>query len=641
MATRNINSMDTILTYDNRDAQSQWSVVWSTAHIPGMDNASGGAQRGMRGRRKLRLGSLALGACLTMHCRVAASALTGGFFLFMLFLIMSTGLLANPLRHFEVYLGQWSISGPGRAFRILPMFEGIGLAICINALVRAIICCTIASIAAIYVFHSVSDSKLPFTHCRDFDLKPYNPVAKNVTFIMLSESNLSSVTGELSDENMKPEHVTVGTQDLAWRNVTDKNLKYEGPLKNITRRTFPQTIEVCNEGYSMGYPTLFSTPAYNFFYIEVVLFREDNDKVQFNMALSLCLTFVWSILWVLLIKERLSQGRLIWNNVHSWLVVVPWIWSVVLLVTAIIKLFSLPEVMRKVFRIGAKEVIAGLADALEISIYIHSASVGSEIIHGKGLNHYAMGHIDPHLNGENVWHSGLLLLLTGLHSAGAAICALVDCIQPNTKTVYNMKESTLWIIPMYSKCALINNYSHFLSTLIFSGLSFSYMSVAYILVKTALHTIFECKVKLVFKEQAVVAGTILTCMGLSLLFATNSGVVLLESVDAIMTGIAMPSICLLELVALLYIYRNHDFISDMNIATEENACSTRIGAQWQIIPFIVLATVVMRVSLLCGAELPRRSLWAACAPLAAALLAPVLRAAHNAYAFLRPARRTA
>lgn len=42
----------------------------------------------------------------------------------MLFLIMSTGLLANPLRHFEVYLGQWSISGPGRAFRILPMFEG-------------------------------------------------------------------------------------------------------------------------------------------------------------------------------------------------------------------------------------------------------------------------------------------------------------------------------------------------------------------------------------------------------------------------------------------------------------------------------------------------------------------------------------
>lgn len=95
-----------------------------------------------------------------------------------------------------------------------------------------------------------------------------------------------------------------------------------------------------------------------------------------------------------------------------------------------------------------------------------------------------MGHIDPHLNGENVWHSGLLLLLTGLHSAGAAICALVDCIQPNTKTVYNMKESnmlakfytflmkyianiilflgTLWIIPMYSKCALIDNYSHFL-----------------------------------------------------------------------------------------------------------------------------------------------------------------------------------
>ncbi|CAH2099784.1 unnamed protein product [Euphydryas editha] len=359
------------------------------------------------------------------------------------------------------------------------------------------------------------------------------------------------------------------------------------------------------------------------------------------MSLSLCLIFVWSILWILLIKERLCHGRLIWNNVYSWLVIVPWIWSVVLLITALIKLLSLPEALRKVFRIGAKEVLAGLADALEISIYIHSASVGSEIIHGKGLNHYATGHIDPHLNGENVWHSGLLLLLTGLHAAGAAICALVDCTQPNTKTVYNMKESTLWIIPMYSKCTVISNYSHFLSTLIFSGISFSYISVAFILVKTALHTIFEYKVKLVFAEQAVVAGTILTCMGLSLLFATNSGVALLESVDAIMSGVTMPSICLLELVALLYVYRNHDFISDMNIATEENACSTRIGAQWQIIPFIVLAAVVMRVSLLMGAELPRRCVWAAGAPLAAALLAPALRALRNAYVFLRRPHRAA
>lgn len=42
----------------------------------------------------------------------------------MLFLILATVALANPLRHFEVYLGQWSISGPGRAFRVLPLFEG-------------------------------------------------------------------------------------------------------------------------------------------------------------------------------------------------------------------------------------------------------------------------------------------------------------------------------------------------------------------------------------------------------------------------------------------------------------------------------------------------------------------------------------
>lgn len=44
--------------------------------------------------------------------------------LFLIFLILAFAGLANPLRHFEVYLGQWSISGPGRAFRIIPMLDG-------------------------------------------------------------------------------------------------------------------------------------------------------------------------------------------------------------------------------------------------------------------------------------------------------------------------------------------------------------------------------------------------------------------------------------------------------------------------------------------------------------------------------------
>lgn len=103
---------------------------------------------------------------------------------------MATALLGNPLRHFEVYLGQWSISGPGRAFRILPIFEGVfifyrnistffenhiiirylytgvGIAICINALLRAMVCCTVAAMAGIYFLHAVSDSKLPYKYCR-------------------------------------------------------------------------------------------------------------------------------------------------------------------------------------------------------------------------------------------------------------------------------------------------------------------------------------------------------------------------------------------------------------------------------------------------------------------------------------------
>ncbi|CAH2229903.1 jg24514 [Pararge aegeria aegeria] len=562
----------------------------------------------------------------------------------MLFLILATVVLANPLRHFEVYLGQWSISGPGRAFRILPMFEGIGIAICINALVRAIVCCTIAAITAIYVTHSVADSKLPITYCRDFNLKPYDPILKEIKILMLKErkSRFSLATGEFAKNENVIEHVTVGTRDFAWRNASHTKLQNrKRPQQN---KTTPggscKKIEVCNENYTIGYPILCSTPAYNFFYVEVVLFREDYNFGQFNMPLVLSIIIIWVVLWLLLVAERLNHGKLIWNNMSSCLVVIPWIWAVLLLISAIINLASMPEALRNVFRIGAKEILAGMADALEVALYIHSASVGTEIIHGKGLNHYASGHIDPVFGAENVWHSGLLLLMTALHATGAATCAVVDCIQPNTRKLYDLNESTLWIIPMYSKCTLINNYSHFMSVLIFSGLTFSYMTVAFALVKTSLHTIFEYKVQLVFAEQIVVAGIILSCMGLSLLFATTGGVALLESVDAIMTGVAMPFVCLLELVALIYVYRSDDFVSDMNLATEENACASRIDTQWQMIPAITLLTLIMKLTVLCSAEMPNSLMWISTIVLAAVVLAAPIRAVQNIYSFLQ-ARRNA
>ncbi|XP_059049315.1 uncharacterized protein LOC131844439 [Achroia grisella] len=620
----NRNSMETILTFENRDI-SQWSMVWSTNNIPGMDNATGGgSHRRVAGRLKLRTGTLALGAFLTMHCRVTASALTGGFFVFMLFLILSVVLLANPLRHFEVYLGQWSISGPGRAFRIIPMLDGIGIAICINAIVRAIICCTIAAISAIYVVHSVADNKLPFTHCRDFDLKAYDPIIKDIKSVMLRESRFSLKTGVVKDDaeviNSSPS--TVGLYYRAWRNMSNNS------KRNV------RSIEVCNEMYSGTYPPLYSTPAYNFFYVEVLQLRKDYNLGQFNMPLVLSIILTWIIIWMLMISEHLSHGRLIWNNIYAWFVLVPWCWAVLLIIAAFTSLLTMETTIHKVFRISAKEVLAGISDALQIALYIHSASVGTEIILGKGLNHYASGHIDPQLNNENVWHSGMLLLLIAIQSGGAAGCALVDYMQPDTQTTYDMHESTMWIIPMYSKCTSFGNYSHFISTLIFGGLCLSYMTAAFMLLKTALHTIFEIKVKLIFIEQIVVGGLILICMGLSLPFATNGGIVLLESVDAVMTGLAMPFVCLLELVALLYVYESHDFISDMNIATEENACSSRIGTQWRMIPFITVVTIVIKISVLVSSELPAKFIYMALAPLCVLVVAVPLRACYNAYFFL-------
>ncbi|CAK1599943.1 unnamed protein product [Parnassius mnemosyne] len=393
---------------------------------------------------------------------------------------------------------------------------------------------------------------------------------------------------------------------------------------------------MCKETYSNGYPALFSTPPYNFFYVEVMLWRSDYNFRKLNTPLLYCIVFVWSVLWILLVIERFTYGRLVWNNMYLWLVAIPWIWMLLLAGMAIANLSNINTSLGRVFRMGAKESLIIFSDAIECALYIHSASTGTELIHGKGLNHYASGHIDPRLNSENVWQSGLMLVLTALHVGGASFCAQSN---GRNRSVYNMYESNLWILPMYSKCTLVGNYSHLLSTLLFGGLMFSYMTVAFVLLKTALHTIFEYRVKLVFVEQAVVGGLIVTCMALSLLFATSNGLALLESVEAVMSGLATPYVCLLELVALLYVYRGHDFISDMNVATEENLCSTRINTQWHIIPFIALIVIILKMIVLNHNELPERYMYIALTPLAAIVLSVPLRACHNAYVFLHSTMR--
>ncbi|XP_063833948.1 sodium- and chloride-dependent neutral and basic amino acid transporter B(0+)-like isoform X1 [Ostrinia nubilalis] len=627
--SHNANSMETILTFENRNV-SQWSMVWSTADVPGMDTGTGGGPSArLSGRRRLRIGTFVLGAFLTMHCRVTASAITGGFFIFLIFLTMAVALLANPLRHFEIYLGQWSISGPGRAFRIIPMFDGIGIAICIHAIVRAICCCTIAAITAIYVLHSVSDARLPFTYCRDFNLKSYEPVLNDMKSLRQRQSRWKSI--QKYQTSIRPS--TVGFYYRAWRNASLKQA-----MRKMKRINKPRQMEVCNETYPGRYPPVFNTPAYNFFYVEVVQLRPDFKMERVNIPLIISLAVVWALVWMVLLGERIYHGRLIWNNMISWFVVVPWVWAAILAIMALTNITAMQKILKKAFRLNAMEIVAIIADALEVALYIHLAGTGTELIHGKGLNHYASGHIDSHLNSENVWHSGLVLLLACLNSTNAAVCALVDYMQVTSQENHTMHESTLWIIPMYSKCMSTGSYSHLLSALTFGGLTFSYMLVAYVLLKTALHTIFEYRVKLVFIEQVVVALLILTGMGLSVIFATIGGIVLLETVDAMMTGVAMPLVCLLQLVGMLCVYRSRDFVSDMNLATEENACASRIGTQWQIIPFITIIAVVLKLIVLMKSELPNESMMLALAPLVAVLLAVPVRAVSNAVVFLWDAR---
>ncbi|XP_048006336.1 uncharacterized protein LOC125241764 [Leguminivora glycinivorella] len=615
------NSMDTILTFDNRDNQSEWSVEWSTSHVPGMDMAAGTAPRRDRGRRRLRLTALALSSCLTMHCRIVGPALTTGL-LYYLFLVAAVTVLANPMRHFEVYLGQWSISGPGRAFRVVPMLDGIGLGMCITSIIRAINYCTMAAITMLYVVYSASDSKLPFTYCRNWDLKPYQPTIENTSVYALSGRRFM----ECNDNSKICRYTTVGLRFHAWRGGgSSKEMKFE--------------LLKCNETYPGPYPFFYSPPPYNYFYLELTRMPLTYHFDDFNIPLLICQSCIWVLMWSLMIAERVVHNRLVWNNLFPCTVIVPWIWVVCLVVVASMTVTAPKRAIKQIFKLGKIDIFSGLTDAFVVALYIHSSGSGTEIIHGKGLNHYASGHIDPVLNAENVWHSGIVLALSLLHTLAAQVCAVGDVSHLDVANVYDTRESIMWVIPLYSKCTAHGNYSHAMSSIIFGGLTFSYLVVAYTFLKTALHTIFEYKVKLVFAEQWVVFGVICSCYILSLPYATTGGLALLESVDALATGVALPAVCLIELVALVYLYRSPDFRSDLNIATEENTCNSRIGTSWSFIPAVVLVVLIGQLMSMFQSEMPSVSMYLALLPLLAAVLAVPLRALHNAIAFMHPAPR--
>ncbi|XP_026323972.1 uncharacterized protein LOC113233169 isoform X3 [Hyposmocoma kahamanoa] len=585
-------SVETILTAPvtrEVDNMSDWSTVWSTTHVPGMDTATGaGSLKKSMGRRRLRNAAHSICCLLAMHCRVTAIALKGSFFVFLLTLTAAIGILGNPLRHFEVYLGQWSISGPGRAFRIIPMFDGVGIAICINALTRAITCSVMGAITAVYVLAAVSDKQLPFEFCR---LK-----------------------------------ISLGVQLVSQR------------------KTY-----VCKETFDGTYPTMYLTPPYNYFYVEVI--RHSSDYAfKINLPLIVFVIIEWCIIWIYMLTEKVRHKRLIWNNIYPWFKGIPWTWAVVLVVISVINYVKKTISVSRMFQIGgSRDILGSVCDAFEVAMYIHAASIGTETIHGKGLNHFAHGHIDPSLNSENVWLSSFVLIVTALHTTGAAICAITDYVQ--VIGLNNVRESSLWILPMYSKCTSRGDYSHFMSATLFSGLTFSYIVIAAVLFKTVLHIIFEYRVKLVFVEQYLVAGLIVLCMGLSSLFCINTvrlqykvtdsegGIAYLEAVDSLMSGLCMPLICALESFGFLYAYRSHDFVSDMHIATEENMCASRLGIQWQILPFICMLLVILKIVVLTNSEIPSRFMILALIPVICVVISVPLRACRNALVFLRPKRK--
>ncbi|XP_067945019.1 sodium- and chloride-dependent glycine transporter 1-like [Watersipora subatra] len=197
----------------------------------------------------------------------------GGVFLLPYILCLT--LFGVPLFYLELAIGQYASLGPIRLWRVSPIFKGVGYGVVLTCMLTAISYNVTVAWATYYFFASMQ-KVLPWSLC-PMDVLKQN--CKNLTTFHINNTDYEGQIDETTPLNeVSPLNIDVNLTN----NATVGAMTSSTPIYASEVFFFEEFLHVPNSLSEFGYP---------------------------HWRLSLCLMFVWIIVFIILTQEIKSAGR--------------------------------------------------------------------------------------------------------------------------------------------------------------------------------------------------------------------------------------------------------------------------------------------------------------------------------------------
>ncbi|GFO43793.1 transporter [Plakobranchus ocellatus] len=219
-------------------------------------------------------------------------------------------LIGKPMYLMELTVGQYSGKGPTRIWDMNPAFKGVGLSVCIVALITGLYYNVILAYT-IYFFFASMQTTLPWTVCLEEWIREYNCVVKRSPECTTDVAAIEQL-GECTCSN------NASIDEAFTFNCTEK-------MENVT------------------------TAAELYFYKIVIQRSSDLDPENIGTPipeLTLCLLFCWTVIMVCLLKGIKTSSKVVYfTATFPYLILLTLLIRVSLLDGAVdgAKVFLLPE----------------------------------------------------------------------------------------------------------------------------------------------------------------------------------------------------------------------------------------------------------------------------------------------------------
>ncbi|XP_063793617.1 sodium- and chloride-dependent neutral and basic amino acid transporter B(0+)-like [Pseudophryne corroboree] len=435
------------------------------------------------------------------------------------FLIPYTIMLALaglPLFFLECSLGQFSSSGPVAMWKVLPLFEGVGITMVLISTLVTIYYNVIIAYSLYYLFASFT-SVLPWSDCYDW-----------------SDSKCSKVPKGFCNITLQPN--LIETVNLTW--VRENNY-------------------TCLENSTLFMETELPSKQY---WEKVALRRSSGLDETGNVVwyLALCLLLSWIIIGAALFKGIKSSGKVVYFTA-----IFPYVVLLILLIRGVTLEGAYDGIN---FYIGTQSDISKLANAevwkdAATQIFFSLSTAWGGLV---ALSSYNKFH-------NNCYGDAIMVCITNCLTsvfAGFAIFSILGHMafkaQKEVKDVvdsgfalafiaYPEALSQLPVAPLWSIL--------FFFMLLTLGLDSQFASV-----ETITTTIHDAYPKVMKKMRGVITvGACIMFFLLGLVCVTQSGIYWVDLIDYFCAGWGILIAAILELVGICWIYGGNRFIEDIEM----------------------------------------------------------------------------